>query len=124
MSQFDVFEDHDYLSIKTFRANDEGVPTAVWFYKDGENIYITTGMASGKVKRIGGNEHVEVAPCDVRGGLLGEFVVATAEILQAPEDRAHAHDLLAKKYGHTEMWSQSLNDAQDPARAYLRVVPR
>lgn len=124
MGQFDSLENHDYLNLKTFRGNGEGVPTPVWFYKNGDTIYITTGMSSGKVKRISGNMQVEVAPCDARGGLLGDFVPARADILQTPEDRAEAHAFLAKKYGHTEFWSQSLNDPQDPARAYLRVVPR
>ena len=60
-------------------------------------LYIYTVDNTGKVKRIRNNSRVKVAPCDVRGNLLGEWTDARAEIV-AGEEAAHGMRLLNKKY--------------------------
>ena len=68
--------------------------TPVWFAEEPENgaaekLYVYSTSDSGKAKRIGNNGRVRVAPCDVRGKLLGEWIEARAE---------HGMKLLNKKY--------------------------
>jgi PPOX class probable F420-dependent enzyme len=102
---FPAFAGQKYLNLETFRKNGEGVKTPVWFAADPSasldsseaKLYIYTIGVSGKVKRIRNNNRVRVAPCNVRGGLLGQWVDAHAEIVTGPEaDRGM--QLLNKKY--------------------------
>ena len=124
MSDFAVFEGHNYLNIKTFRTNGEGVPTPVWFYKEDDTLYITTGKTSGKVKRIRQNPQVEVAPCEADGVLLGDFEPAQAELLQSDGEQNHAYTLLKSKYGHEDVWTNMVERGDPAVRTYIKVMPR
>ena len=120
---FDVLEDQRYLSLKTFRASGEAVPTAVWFAQVDDKLYITTRSGAGKVRRVRQNPDVEVAPCDVRGNLLGDFVPATARIL--PENEEHiAFKALEAKYNDTDMWQKAFEGYQQRARTFLEITER
>jgi PPOX class probable F420-dependent enzyme len=102
---FAAFRDQKYLSLETFRRNGEGVKTPVWFAADprtelsgdGARLYIYTIGNTGKVKRIRNNPRVRIAPCTMRGELLGEGVDAIAEILTG-EEAAYGMRLLNQKY--------------------------
>ncbi|MGB2672787.1 MAG: PPOX class F420-dependent oxidoreductase [Candidatus Acidiferrum sp.] len=102
---FANFRDHKYLSLETFKKNGEGVKTPVWFAADPSKdlagnearLYIYTIGNTGKVKRIRNNGHVKIAPCKIKGEPLGEFVDATAAIING-EEAARAMKLLNKKY--------------------------
>ncbi len=102
---FSVFEGHKYLSLETFKKNGQGVRTPIWFAADpaGElnssaaKLYIYTVDNTGKVKRIRNNPRVRIAPCDMRGKILGEWIDAAAEIV-AKEEAVRGMCLLNKKY--------------------------
>ena len=102
---FAAFAGHKYLNIETFKKNGEGVKTPVWFAADPSaavdsaeaKLYVYTISASGKVKRIRNNGGVKIAPCDMRGRVLGEWVAARAEIVTGAEVE-HGMELLNKKY--------------------------
>jgi len=102
---FAVFRDHKYLSLETFKKSGEGVKTPVWFAADpatdldgdGARLYIYTIGNTGKVKRIRNNSHVKIAPCTMKGKLLGEWVNASAEMVTG-EVAALGMGLLDKKY--------------------------
>lgn len=94
-----------YLNLETFKKNGQGVKTPVWFAADpatpldspAAKLYIYTIGESGKVKRARNNPRVKVAPCDMRGNVLGEWADAQAEIITGAEaDRGM--QLLNKKY--------------------------
>jgi len=72
---------------------------------DAARLYAYTVGNSGKVKRIRNNAHVRIAPCDVAGKLLGEWVEARAEIITGAEAE-YGDRLLNKKY---LPWKQLLN---------------
>ncbi|HEY2461023.1 MAG TPA: PPOX class F420-dependent oxidoreductase [Candidatus Acidoferrum sp.] len=82
---FAVFDGHKYLSLQTFRKNGLGVSTPVWFAGEPAQspivLYVYAEKNSGKIKRLRNNTKVKIAPCDIRGGLLGAWVDAQAEIL-------------------------------------------
>jgi uncharacterized protein len=102
---FSVFDGHKYLSLETFKKNGQGVRTPIWFAADpaGElnssaaKLYIYTVDNTGKVKRIRNNPRVRIAPCDMRGKILGEWIDAAAEIV-AKEEAVRGMRLLNKKY--------------------------
>jgi PPOX class probable F420-dependent enzyme len=110
---FEVFRDQKYLSLETFRKNGQGVKTPVWFAADptvdlaspAAKLYAYSTGDSGKVKRIRNSPRARVAPCDMRGNVIGPWVDATAQIIAGPEAES-ADRLLNKKYWP---WKQLLN---------------
>lgn len=105
---FAAFSDKKYLNLETFRKNGQGVRTPVWFAadpSDAQRLYVYTIGNSGKVKRIRNNPRVRIAPCDMRGELLGEWAEARVEILQG-EEAAQGMRLLNRKY---VPWKQLLD---------------
>ena len=102
---FATFAGHKYLNLETFKKNGAGVKTPVWFAADPSSsldssdakLYVYTIGVSGKVKRIRNNPRVKIAPCDMRGKVLGEWVDARAEIVTGKED-ARGVQLLNNKY--------------------------
>jgi uncharacterized protein len=110
---FAAFAGHKYLNLETFKKSGEGVKTPVWFAADpsasldssAAKLYVYTIGVSGKVKRIRNNGRVRIAPCDVRGRVLGEWVDARAEIVTG-EEAARGMQLLNKKY---VPWKQFLD---------------
>jgi PPOX class probable F420-dependent enzyme len=93
-----------HLNLETFRKTGVGVCTPVWFAQDLCHstpaitvFYVYSEASAGKVKRIRNNPKVRIAPCTVRGNLLGAWVEARAYTCEG-EQAAHAQDLLRKKY--------------------------
>src|ERR1700736_4731563 len=104
-ASFASFEGHKYLNLETFRKSGAGVRTPIWFAAEpsthldssAAKLYLYTVGNSGKIKRIRNNPRVRIAPCDMRGSVLGEWVDARAEIVTGAE-AAHGVSLLNKKY--------------------------
>jgi PPOX class probable F420-dependent enzyme len=100
-------------AVSTFKKSGDGVKTPVWFAadpasdlaSDAARLYAYTIGNSGKVKRIRNNAHVRIAPCDMSGKLMGEWVEARAEIVTGAEAE-YGDRLLNKKYFP---WKQLLN---------------
>ena len=98
--QLSAFAGHKYLNLETFRKNGVSVRTPVWFAADPSDagkLYVYTIGNTGKVKRIRNNSRVQVAPCEMRGGLLSDWVEARAQILTG-EEASHGMELLNRKY--------------------------
>jgi PPOX class probable F420-dependent enzyme len=110
---FTAFAGRKYLNLETFKKSGDGVKTPIWFAadpasdlaSDAAGLYAYTIGNSGKVKRIRNNARVRIAPCDMRGNLLGEWVDARAEIVTGA-DALYGDRLLNKKY---LPWKQLLN---------------
>jgi PPOX class probable F420-dependent enzyme len=101
-AKLDQFANQKYLNLETYRKTGAAVATPVWFAQndneDGDELYVYSLAEAGKVKRIRNNQRVRVMPCDFRGGAKGEWVEATARLLDGAEARK-AQRLLDKKYG-------------------------
>lgn len=93
------FEKQAYLNLHTFRKSGVGVSTPVWFAENQGILYVRTIDGSGKVKRIRNNRKVQVAPCDSRGKLLGEWHEAQAHLVDDPRIIEQVDRLLDRKYG-------------------------
>lgn len=121
MGALAAFRGHKYLNLETFRRSGAGVRTPLWFAeKDGE-LLLYTLADSGKVKRIRNNPRVRVAPSDMRGKLLGDWIDAQARFLEGDQAR-EANRLLNQKY-----WLKCLFDwtskLRKTPRVYLAIHP-
>lgn len=101
-ARFVSLQGQKYINLETFRKKGQGVRTPVWFAgepqeRPPEKLYVYSTSNSGKAKRIRNNGRVRVAPCDMRGKLLGEWIEGRAEIVNSQEAK-HATQLLNKKY--------------------------
>jgi PPOX class probable F420-dependent enzyme len=102
---FAAFHGHKYLSLETFRKSGQAVRTPVWFAADpsvslesgAAKIFIYTIGDTAKVKRMRNNPRVQIAPCDMRGKILGPWVEARGQFLTG-EEAASGMRLLDKKY--------------------------
>jgi PPOX class probable F420-dependent enzyme len=91
-----------YINLETYRKNGRGVRTPVWFVEsssgDGSVLYVRTSDDTGKYKRIRNNPSVQIALCDIRGSVKGEWVKGEARIANQ-EEKLKAFKMLEKKYG-------------------------
>ena len=106
-----------YISLATFRKTGEAVNTPIWFAEDGNKLYFMTNIKLGKVKRIGNNPKVKIAPCTMRGKITGPEFDATARILP-PEDSARVRSMIKAKY-----WLARIPFLWDRSNTYIEIVP-
>ena len=90
-----------YINLSTKKRDGTYINTPVWFAKEGEtnNYYIYTLIKAGKVKRIRNFKDVKVATCKFNGKLKGNWIDATANLINDPEKIKLAYSLLKIKYG-------------------------
>ena len=86
-----------YLSLATLRKSGLAVRTPIWFAEQDGKIYAMTRSDSGKFKRIRNNPTVRVAPCTIRGRIIGPEFSGQARVMPV-EDWAQARKLLMAKY--------------------------
>ena len=96
-----------YLSLATFRKSGDEVATPVWFAEDGGRLYVFTAGDSGKVKRLRNGPRARVAPCTVRGKLLGDWREARGRFVEDAATIDRAYRSLRRKYG-LQMWLTDL----------------
>lgn len=113
------FANQQYLSLESFKRDGTPVQTPVWFAEDDGALYIYTLAKAWKVKRIRRNPRVRLAPCTIRGKVLGQWVEAEAHIVDAATAE-HGHALLLQKYG----WKKRLGNLFSGLMKRERVVMR
>ena len=118
----DNFNGQKYLNIETFRKSGVGVPTPVWFLREGDALYVWTQANSGKAKRIRNNGRVRVAPCTASGELLGDWVEALAEADASPKALQHVQRLMTAKYGLAYRGFQLLGKLQRAQHTTLKIT--
>lgn len=112
-----------YVSFATFRRDGRRVATPVWAAPLDDSLVLFSAGEAGKIKRLRNSARSQLAPCDVRGQLEGEWQATTATIM-APAEIATAHRALQHKYG----WQLAMLDmistlsGRLKQRAYVRVV--
>ncbi len=91
-----------YINLETYRKNGQGVRTPVWFVErnngEGNVLYVRTSDDTGKYKRVRNNPSVQIAPCDMRGSVKGNWVKGEARIA-GEEEKLRVFKMLEKKYG-------------------------
>jgi PPOX class probable F420-dependent enzyme len=86
-----------YLSLASFRKSGEAVYTPLWFAEQDGKLYIMTRDDSWKYKRIFNNPNVRIAPCTMRGRIIGPELPARASVLSG-EESGVAQRPLKRKY--------------------------
>ena len=94
-----------YLNLESFKRDGTPVQTPVWFAEEQGILYVNTLANTGKVKRIRRNPRIRLAPCTMRGKVIGPWVEAEAIIVDATT-AAHGYALLRNKYG----WLKGIGD--------------
>jgi PPOX class probable F420-dependent enzyme len=97
--QIEWLENGQFINLTTFRKNGQAVATPVWFVWHEDRLYVFTQEQSGKAKRIRANGRAMIAPSDVRGNPLGEFISARGRVLRDEEKIKQVDRLFDKKYG-------------------------
>jgi PPOX class probable F420-dependent enzyme len=88
-----------YVSLVTFRRNGNGVATPIWLAPDGGKLYAVTDGTSAKMKRLRVTDRVQLAACDARGNVSGEWVDGHARRVDDLAVVARASAALGRKYG-------------------------
>ena len=112
-----LFVGQRYLNLESYKRDGTPVQTPVWFAEEEGVLYIYTLANAGKVTRIRRNPRIRIAPCTMRGTVLGPWVEADATIVDATT-AAHGHALLRHKYG----WLKGIGDVFSRMLHRERVV--
>ncbi len=118
--------DPRYINLRTFRKSGAGVDTPVWCAAVGDRLFAFSAGDAGKVKRLRNGDAVQVAVCDVRGRLLGDWVDGRAHIVTSGDEIGRALAALRKKYGWQMLladWGSRLT-GRFGQRAYLCITTK
>ncbi len=105
MSSLEDLESQKYISLETYKKNNQPVKTPVWFVIQNELIYVITREGTGKVKRIKNNPQVKLAPCTFGGKPTGGWVSGNASKVLG-EEAMTVIKLRKKKYGFRAIIAQ------------------
>lgn len=113
----------NHILLTTFRKNGEGVPTPVWYGRQGNHLYVFSLEKAGKVKRIRNSAKVQVAACTGTGWITGPTIEARARILAREEERI-ARRALRRKYPIAFRFSEVFaNGLLRRKWAFLEITP-
>lgn len=87
-----------FVSLGTFRKTGALVATPVWIAPQGDELVVTTEIATGKVKRLRRDPTVSMRPCSRMGRVEADAVtvIGTARF---DDDPTAGNAALAAKYG-------------------------
>jgi uncharacterized protein len=89
----------NYINMITYKRDGSGVETPVWFAMVDQSLVVFTLNDSYKVKRLGRNEKVKVAACNVRGKVHGLWVEGHGHLVTDSAEEEQAYAALVEKYG-------------------------
>lgn len=123
-NSFAALDGAQFMVLATYRRSGVAVPTTVWFAEENGKLYVTTGIHTGKAKRIRNNPQVTVAPGDRVGNVSSPAVAAWARIL-SPGEAHLADEALDRKYGEQrKRVVASMGMGRDPSTtAFLEITP-
>jgi len=98
MFNLDEIKSEKYISLETYRKNNQGVKTPVMFVIKDNLIIVVTRDQTGKIKRLRNNQKVKIATCSIKGTTSMPWISGTAQIL-TDEETKEASKLRDKKYG-------------------------
>jgi uncharacterized protein len=111
---------HKYCLLVSYKRSGEAVPTPVWFGLAAGNVYIRSEATAAKIRRIGNDPHVRVAPCSATGKPLGPPADARARVLGQASEQRGAEAALQANYGLGRRIYERLGRAET---VYLEVTP-
>jgi len=115
--ELEMYSKEKYLSLETYRKNNQPVKTPVWFVIKNDLIYVVTRDQTGKVKRLRNNQQVKIATCTIRGKVTGQWISGTAKILTEKETQ-DAVKWRDKKYGFIARIAKFLSKSKGELLAF------
>ena len=115
--ELERYSKEKYLSIETYRKNNQPVKTPVWFVIKNDLIYVVTRDQTGKVKRLRNNQQVKIATCTIRGKIIGQWISGTAKILTDKETQ-DAVKWRDEKYGFMAKIAKFLSKSKGELLAF------
>ena len=98
MTNITSLESEKYISLETYRKNEQFVRTPVWFIIKEDLVFVVTRDKTGKIKRLRNNQKVRFASCTIKGKITGKWMNGKATILNEDETK-QAVKWRDKKYG-------------------------
>ncbi len=117
MFNLEEIESEKYISLETYRKNNQTVRTPVWFVIKNDLIYVVTSDKTGKVKRLRNNLQVIIATCTISGKVTGEWASGAAKIL-TEEETQDAVKWRDKKYGFMAKIAKFLSKSKGELLAF------
>ena len=93
------FDQNRYMSLATFRKTGAEVKTPVWFAASEGKLYCFSAADAGKLKRLRNSPRARIAPCDVRGNIIGAWRDSSARIVDDAALIERVYGAFGKKYG-------------------------
>lgn len=94
-----AFQSAKYINLVTFRKDGREVATPVWFVALDQKLFAYSLQEAGKLKRIRATKRIKVAPCDMRGHVMGNWSDGTGRIVEDSGVRELAYAAFPLKYG-------------------------
>ncbi len=117
MNDLNKIESEKYISLETYRKNNQSVRTPVWFVIRNDLIYVVTRDQTGKVKRLRNSQQVKIATCTIRGKVTGQWMSGTSKIL-TEEETQDAVKWRDKKYGFMARIAKFLSKSKGELLAF------
>lgn len=119
---FEALDGHTHALLVTYKRDGNGVPTPVWFARDGERVYVWTEVNAFKAKRLRRDPRALLAPCGPTGKPLGPPVAARGRILTGAADRDCAGRAVRAQWGFGRKLFERLSRPITEVH-YLEFVP-
>jgi uncharacterized protein len=111
---FDALAGHTHALLVTYKRDGTGVPTPVWFARDGDRVYVWTEINAYKAKRVRRDPRALLAPCGPTGAPHGPPIAARGRVLADEHERRHAAAAIRSQWGPGrrlfELFSRPLTD--------------
>ena len=109
-----------YVNLATSKRDVTQVQTPVWIVKVDSTAYVYSIGESGKCKRLRNNPIARIAPCSLRGKLLGDWVEVRGSFVQDDALKQRVFAEFRHKYGWQIIFANLL--AHVSGRFEKRVV--
>ncbi|SHT61671.1 PPOX class probable F420-dependent enzyme, Rv2061 family [Mycobacteroides abscessus subsp. abscessus] len=94
----------------------------MWFVTEGDELLMTTGGDSWKIKRIRRSPKVTVAVCTQRGRVISPTAEATAAVVEDPASVERIRATVIKRYGLFGRMVSAFNSRRVGARVGISVT--
>ena len=113
------FIEAEYINLITYKRDKYPVSTPVWVANFSNSLVVTTSLNAGKVKRIRNNGKATIYITNQNGSKkLSESLDLNASLIEDPDLKKQATDLIRKKYG---MMAKMIMKSPDESRAIIRL---
>jgi PPOX class probable F420-dependent enzyme len=114
------FSDVQYINLITYRRDNTPVSTAVWVTGIGDALYVTTGKAAGKVKRIKNNGKATIHETNQSGSQkLSEDLNLEAKIVSDLVEKKEGIKAITTKYG---LMAKMMMRGPDEGRSIIKLT--